>query len=337
MIRKAVRLSDIAKKLNVSTVTVSNALANQKGVSEELREKIKALAAEMGYQAPGAGNSIKVSVNIGVIVSERYLEDHMTFYWKLYQELSLICAEQNGILLFTVLKQEAEKQLELPILVQERKAEGIIVMGELSRAYLRRLEEAVSAPLVFLDFYAGGFDVDCVISNNFYGMHTMTRYLVKRGHTKIAYVGSVFTNSSITDRYFGYLKAVRQYGLEERPDWVLEDRNRENYAIIDPQLPAEMPTAFVCECDLAASYLIRCLETQGYRVPEDVSVVAYDNFLASHMCDVEITSYGVDMPEMARAVIRMLLERIRGEISGPGRLNIVSGSLVEKESVRAID
>ena len=73
MARKAVRLSDIAEKLGVSTVTVSNALANQRGVSEELREKIKEMASEMGYHAPGTQIMAKTAVNIGVLVQERYL------------------------------------------------------------------------------------------------------------------------------------------------------------------------------------------------------------------------------------------------------------------------
>lgn len=77
MARKAVRLSDIAEKLGVSTVTVSNALANQRGVSEELREKIKEMASEMGYHAPGTQIMAKTAVNIGVLVQERIWEmDH---------------------------------------------------------------------------------------------------------------------------------------------------------------------------------------------------------------------------------------------------------------------
>ena len=61
-----------------------------------------------------------------------------------------------------------------------------------------------------------------------------------------------------------------------------------------------MPTAFVCNCDLAASYLIRKLENEGYRVPEDVSVVGFDNFLYPGLCDIGITTYEVDISEMAR-------------------------------------
>ena len=94
MARKAVRLSDIAEKLGVSTVTVSNALANQRGVSEELRERIKAMATEMGYQAPGSQVASKTAVNIGngiwemvhpfigdFIRSLRLPVRHITVFW----------------------------------------------------------------------------------------------------------------------------------------------------------------------------------------------------------------------------------------------------------------
>ena len=116
MARKAVRLSDIAEKLGVSTVTVSNALANQRGVSEELREKIKEMASEMGYQAPGTQITAKTAVNIGVLVQERYLGNGSSFYWRLYQELAIACAAHNCLLAFCVLKPDEEKNTVLPVM-----------------------------------------------------------------------------------------------------------------------------------------------------------------------------------------------------------------------------
>lgn len=336
MARKAVRLSDIAQRLGVSTVTVSNALANQRGVSEELREQIKELAQEMGYQAPGSQTSVKEAVNIGVLVQERYLGNGSSFYWRLYQELAIACASYNCLLAFSVLKPEQEEKTEFPTMISDHRIDGLIVMGEISRAYLRKLERESGMPMIFLDFYAAEFNVDCIISNNFYGMYTATRHLIKKGHKRIAYVGSVRSNSSIADRCFGYLKAIRQYGLEEREDWIVEDRVAGTMEITEPKLPEDMPTAFVCNCDQTASMLIHELENSGYRVPEDISVVGYDNFLYMPVCDVAITTYGVDMPEMAKAAAGRILARVKGEDKGPGRLSIISGNLIEGESVRAI-
>ena len=163
-----------------------------------------------------------------------------------------------------------------------------------------------------------------------------TQHLIKKGHKKIAYVGSVKSSNSIADRYFGYLKAMRQYGLEEREEWIIEDRTSGTMEIIEPKLPKDMPTAFVCNCDQTASVLIHELEGNGYRVPEDVSVVGYDNFVFMPVCDVAITTYGVDMPEMAKAAAERIISRVKGLDKGPGRLSIISGNLIDGESVRAL-
>jgi len=93
-----------------------------------------------------------------------------------------------------------------------------------------------------------------------------------------------------------------------------------------------MPTAFVCNCDLAASQLIKKLKENGYRVPEDISVVGFDNYLYPGLCDVEITTYEVDMKEMARKSINNLLRKISGEYYKQG-VTIVEGHIVLKDSV----
>jgi len=84
---KTVKMSDIAERLNVSTVTVSKALSDQKGVSEDMRNKIKKLAMELGYQKPIAKQEDKSrSFNVGVIVPEDYIEKYQTFYWEMDQQ-----------------------------------------------------------------------------------------------------------------------------------------------------------------------------------------------------------------------------------------------------------
>ena len=129
---------------------------------------------------------------------------------------------------------------------------------------------------------------------------------------------------------------MRQYGLEEREEWIVEDRASGTMEIIEPKLPKDMPTAFVCNCDQTASVLIHELEGNGYRVPEDVSVVGYDNFVFMPVCDVAITTYGVDMPEIAKAAAERIIARVKGLDKGPGRLSIISGNLIDGESVRAL-
>ena len=333
--KKNVRLADIAEKLQVSVVTVSNALSGQKGVSEELRLKIRQVAAEMGYQARGNGEaSGKKVLNVGVIISEKYLGDYPSYYWKIYQELSLIAGIHNCVILFEVLRHERERTLELPLFASEQQIQGLIVIGEIGRPYLEMLGSYQEFSVVLVDFMKRGIPMRSIMADNYYGMYKMVNYLIDQGHRRIAYVGTLKASNSIMDRYFGYRKALLENDIQPREDWVMDDRTLEGQ-IGNIRLPQDMPTAFACNCDLTASELVNLLESQGYRVPEDISIVGFDNYLYEGLCDVKITSYEVDIKEMVRCAIKTVVAMVE---YGTARtdMRLVSGRVVEKESVRPI-
>ena len=233
---------------------------------------------------------------------------------------------------------EAEKNNIMPKLVTDKRVDGIIVMGRLSWEYLDYLNENCTIPIIYLDFCDNKKEADTVISDSYYGAYRLANYLFEMGHTRIGYIGTVLATGSITDRYMGYLRAMMEHGCDVKPEWIIADRERE-HGSIDPEkyicLPNKLPTAFVCNCDLAASYLIRKLEAHGLKVPQDISVVGYDNFIYPGMCDVGITTYEVDIKEMARRAVHTLIKKISGE-DYRHRVYIVEGQLVIKESVRKL-
>lgn len=338
---KAVKLADIAKQLNVSTVTVSKALSGQKGVSEEMREKIKQLADELGYRQPSAVrlSQKNKSYNIGVIIAEHYLDKYNSFYWQMYQEVATKAVQKECFTLLEVLTAEMERELELPKLLKESKVDGMIVIGKISKKFLDKLESDTSIPLMFLDFYDENRECDAVVTDNYYGAYLLTNYLFHMGHKDIAYVGTVLYTGSITDRYFGYAKSLMEHGVKVREDWIINDRNMEEGKIGVAGtllLPEDMPTAFVCNCDLTASELIKRLSEKGYHVPEDISVVGFDNYLYPGLCEVEITTYEVDMKEMARKSINTLIKKMGKESYKKG-VAVIEGHPVFKNSVRNLN
>lgn len=329
-----VRLADIAKKVGVSTVTVHNALSGQKGVSDELRQKIQETAKNMGYQTSPTTGKNEISErfkNIGVLISERYLAEYTTFYWKMYQEMALIATDRFCLVAVEIIKHEAENELNLPRILEENTVEGVIIMGEVNRDYIHRLQSSVDIPLVFLDFYDKELAKDAVISDNFYGMYQVSEYVIEQGFDQLAFVGSIHATSSIMDRYCGFYKATLEHGITTPPQWIIEDRDATGN--IDFKLPEKMPQAFVCNCDLTAGILILKLQRQGYRVPEDVSVVGFDNFLYPGFADMKITTYEVNTKAMARIALEKVLKQLKSRNSGRG-LNIVSGNIVIKKSVK---
>lgn len=337
---KAVKLADIAELVGVSTVTVSKALSGQKGVSEELRGKIKKLADEMGYKQPSAvrRRPPNKSYNIGILIAEPFLSKYESFYWQMYQAVVTKASLKECFALLEVVSARDEEKGSLPKCVADRKVDGVIVIGAMMHSYLNNLNENGGVPVIYMDFYDEKEASDTVIPNSFYGAYTLTNYLFSMGHRKIAYVGTLLATSSITDRYFGYSKAMLEHGAELKPEWIIQDRSLETGKLDVgrmERLPKDMPTAFVCNSDLTASYLIKILNEGGYRVPEDISVVGFDNYLYPGLCEIGITTYEVDIKEMARKVVQNIVKKMENDNYKPG-MYIVEGHLVYKDSVRHV-
>ncbi len=333
-----VRMKDIAERVGVSTVTVSKALGGHRGVSQEMRQRIEQTAKEMGYQmSKGRTERSRVSYNIGILMAERYFDRYNSFYGNLQQFVTAEATNMSCFTMIEVVSSEDERQDVIPKILLDEECDGILVMGWMEEHYLENLQGRL--PMLYLDFSVNNAPRDCVISDSFYGAYQMTNYLFMKGHRDIGFVGTLLSTSSITDRYLGYCKSLMEHGVEIRKDWLLEDRDLTT-GLMDIDkffvLPDQMPTAFVCNCDLTASYLHRKLTSKGYSCPEDVSIVGYDNFLYQGLTDIGFTTYEVDTKEMARKAVHNLIHKLNREYYRKGVV-IVTGHLVERGSVKLLE
>ena len=114
-------------------------------------------------------------------------------------------------------------------------------------------------------------------------------------------------------------------------DWVLKDRDQ-NGNFVTIALPKEMPQAFVCSCGQTALNLVNLLKDSGYRVPEDIAVVGYDDYRFSEMCTPQLTSYQVNSSDMARHVVTRLIRMICGNTITKGNI-VVKGHIVKRASI----
>ena len=337
---KAVKLADIAARVGVSNVTVSKALSGQKGVSEEMRKRIIEIAQELGYKQPSAYKREQEEArknrayNLGVLVADYYLGKYESFYSQMYQQFAARAGSKGCFCLLELVSAQQENAVVTPMVIADNRVDGIVVIGKLSDEYLNMISRS-GIPFVGMDFYTSDITLDSVISDSYFGSYRMVSYLFEKGHSRIAYVGTIGATTSITDRYMGYVKALEENGQNVRKDWIIDDRDRE-LKILDAekfvQLPKDMPTAFMCNSDQTAGYLINKLEAAGYRVPEDISVAGFDNFLPPGTCDVRITTYEVDIKEMAKKTLSMIIHKIAGENYKQGTF-VTGGRLVEKASV----
>ncbi len=335
---RKVRLSDIAEKLDVSIVTVSKAIADKEGVSEELRKKIKAVAQELGYkqkaQIPGYKRENSTG-NIGIVIPSHFFERSTSFYWTMYNAVSkeLLANGYYGIM--EQLSTKDEFDLVIPHVVQDKKVDGVIMLGQLSLDYAHFFTKHYSH-FVFLDFYINDEDCDSITTDNFYNEYRMTQYLINQGHRNIRYVGNFNATSSIADRFMGFMKAMLENGLHVAFEEIIPDRNKKG--LYEPiKLPENMPTAFVCNCDETAAKLINVLKENGFRVPKDVSVVGFDDFLADgRAIEPPITTVAVDSATLARVAVETLIKKINKQPYTQGH-TVISGKLLIRDSVKKLN
>lgn len=333
---KNVTMRDIAKKVRVSTVTVSKALTDKDGVGSELRAVIKATAEEMGYTYSGIGDGFRRgrSYNIGVIVEEHYVDNSTTvfpFYMKMYNSINKQMSQFHYSVIMEAITSKMLAEHRMPDIVTERKVDGVIVLGQMKSDYLKVLREN-KLPVVYLDFYDRTMEVPSVINDNMYGTYMLTNYLVSMGHKKIAYVGSIDATASILDRYLGYYRSLLTHQLKMPDDYIIPDRDDEGY-FIDLQMPKEMPTAFVCNCDGTANLLMKLLISRGYRIPQDISVVGFDNYSAEFDYNLpKLTTIEVNIEEMTKNAVEMIIRLLKGEENLGGR-KVISGKLIIRGSV----
>lgn len=306
---RQVRMADIAERLGVSIVSVSKALRGKDGVSEELRAQIIRTADALGY-VRGENKPSPSGFSVGILTSVRYLARGASFYWELYERLLTHLQKGNDFGMLEVVSLEDEGDCAVPRLVLENRVQGLIVMGKLGASYIRMLS-GLGVPFTMLDTYEIGMPYDTVLSAGYSGMCEMTHYLLSQGHRRLKFVGTVGATSSISDRYYGFCRAMTEAGIPVTPDMVIPDRDHDGAAMIalSPEL-LEGTTALVCNCDFTAYHVLKHLTAMGIRVPEHISIVGYDNYVLSEMGNVGITTYNVDQDEMAGASAGQIRRRI---------------------------
>lgn len=304
-----VTMQDIADKLKITKVSVSKALNNQKGVSKELRHKVVALAQEMGY-ARGAQENV---CRFAFIVSKHFFLETDAFYSEIYYYFNKFCIQDGHDATLIIVNTTDEQQDRLPAQLQKEVFHGIAVAGEMPDHYLKALA-GLRIPMVLMDFESEILGQCAILTDNYYWGYRVTDYLAQRGHRRIGFVGPVGSTESITDRFFGYRRALLMNGLPYEEKWTLVNNDTSSglyRSMID--LPAQMPTAFVCHCDMAAHYLIGTMAAKGIGCPQDVSVISFDDTKLAETTQPKLTSVSIDLRSFARKGIDTLCAMRQGE------------------------
>ena len=334
--KQSVNMREIGRELGVSAVTVSKALAGRSGVSEVVRERIVRKARELGYRYDLVNRNNKETCgDVAILVPDHFMGPGNSFYASLCKKLVQQLAERNSYGVLGILSEAEELACTYPAILDGGRVNGLVILGQVSRDYIRMLETAgTSVPYICLDFYDERSNAGAVVSDGLYGSYRLTSHLIHLGHTRIGFVGSIRATSSIMDRYLGYCKSMLQHDLPMDAAWIVPDRDQHGvYA--DYPLPEPLPTAFVCNCDQCALQFVKRLQGMGLNVPEDVSVVGFDDYVESASAKPALTTFAVDQDALAREAAEMIVEKMMGMTDRKGRV-VIGGQMVYRESARPL-
>ena len=301
MIKKNVTMSDIANAMNISTVSVSKALGNREGVSDELREKIKRKAHEMGYSLSTGSRSPKdgFTHNIAIIAPKNFINEPSAFYWTIYKHI-------------------------VELLQQENYYGMLEVVNDSLQFYV---------PIVFIEYYGNRENTEIVLSDSFFGSYQITSYVISNGHKKLGFLGSAEGSPFVRDRFLGFYKALLEKNIPLRDEWIIRDRNSSGELYKTFTLPDELPSAFVCSCDESAFNLINQLRAENCVVPRDISITGYDNQIYSSMTTPHLTTVDINCVKMAKEAVDIILKKIHDKNYFRGR-TLITGKLVIRDSVK---
>lgn len=331
MTKKRVTLQDIADYFEVTRVSVSKAINNQPGVSEELRRKILNFAFEAGYIKANGQNVTKTN-SFAFIIQHRFYMENDNFYSAIFNNLNTLCQSKGKRLQLFVVEHEA---IDNSILnqINRNSVDGIFIGGEICEKILHMLTN-LGLPLVYIDFHNHRINNDSVLVDNFNISYIATNYLIDRGHTEIGFVGNSLIN--VMDRYYGYRKALNAANLQFREEWLLSNYNEQTgYYTLDLVLPRKLPTAFVCHCDMSAYFLIHKLALTGLKVPDHISIISFDNTLLAETCSPPLTSVNISKKEFAVSAYSMMNSRILHP-KNEAKQTLINTKIIERDSVKNI-
>ncbi len=340
---RQITLANIARKSKCSVATVSLVLRDKPGISPATRGRVLSAARRLGYQPrPGLANhtpprQVGQLHNVGVILKAEpgITPQSNPFYAHVLAGIEAACRYSKLNLLYATLPvDENNIPLEMPPLLSEPQADGFLLVGAFVDETLFRLLGDTCRPVVLVDAYADVAQFDSVLSDNLNGAFQATSALIARGHRHIGLVGGhPQAYPSLRERREGYLHALRAHGLSDtyHACCALNDQAALQAAMALLRDHPEV-TALVGVNDAVAIAGLRAAQALGRRVPQDLSIIGFDDIdLAQHVTPT-LTTMHVDKAAMGR--LAMLLLGYRFASAESERVTaVLRPRLIERESV----
>jgi DNA-binding LacI/PurR family transcriptional regulator len=311
---RQVSIKDLARFANVSQSTVSRALRNSSLVNAETTEKIQRLAREHGYRASLVARSLvtRETKAIGCVVSS--IAD--PFVAQVISGVYEAATQTGYALLLANSNTDPEREIEAVLSFQDRRVDGILVVasrvGDRYGAHLASMR----LPIVLINNQHSATHIHSLMIDNVAAAQEATRHLTNLGHRRIAYLGSTAGQFSDEERREGYRSVMKELGLALHPELLVQGDGTPNggeQAVREMLSQPVRPTAIFCYDDLLALGAYRAIYTAGLSIPDDISVVGFDDVFFAPYTVPPLTTMRQPMLSMGRSAMELLVKLCAGQ------------------------
>ena len=338
------RSKDIAEILNISPSAVSLAINGRPGVSEETRNKVNSVIEDYYNNGMLKKDLVDKTVSGSIIFII-----HKTFrgiiipsqFFQIVTESIQTHSIKNGYNLEISYYNSSIDAKEYIESLSDDRVRGIILLAtEMSPSDLD-MYTTLKKPLVLLDARFDSENIDSITLNNKDAMIHAVEYAYSMGHRKIGYIKSSLLIPNYEERFKGYLEGLAKVGLEYDEAYVfrvhcsMEGAEHDFKSILDESKP-ELPSVLIADLDYMAIGVMGVLKERGYRIPDDVSLIGFDDISSCRQIEPKLTTLRVDRTHIGALAVNRLIDKINGE--NAYYVNIEIGTkLIKRESVKRLN
>lgn len=328
-------MKDVAIQAKVSTATVSRALMNPDKVSQSTRSRVEQAAIKVGYLPNSLGRNIKRSESHTILVLVPDICD--PFFSEIIRGIEVTAAKQGYLVLIGDCAHQNQQEKTFINLIITKQIDGMLLLGSRLPFDASLEEQKNLPPMVMANEFAPELELPTVHIDNLTAAFNAVYYLQQLGHQRIGCIAGPEEMPLCHYRLQGYVQALRRTGLMVDPHYIVcGDFTFQAGAAALAQLLAlpTPPTAVFCHSDVMALGALSQARQSGLRIPEDLSIMGFDDIALSQFCDPPLTTVQQPRFDIGREAMLLLLDHLHGEIVSSGS-RLLDCDLIERGTTSA--
>lgn len=321
-------IRDVSRLADVSVSTVSAVINNKAIVHPRTRLRVEEAIRKLNFTPSRMARTLASGKtgNVGFILAEQFFNRSEPFYTRVFMGAEFEARQQDLYILLTTIQSPYRGPRDLPRFIHERNAEGVIIAGRIEEQPLRDIK-ATGLPIVLVDYGQDDTFGQRVLMNNRSGTRGAVEYLIELGHRDIGYIGGEMDHPSAIERYQGYEDALKGADLTPDPRWIdlkagvmtVEEGSESFERLLKLK---SLPSAMVCSNDAMAIGVMRTAQQHKLKIPEQLSVVGFDDVTEGCLLDPPLTTLRVAKEDLGAIALQTLVKRLNQEEEIPSEIRV---------------